>query len=598
MKQLYEEIKKIHNWCFNCPHSDISRKAGRYSEDKEEKGLKGLYPLRLRRSAYLGELFSAESIVKNILGVTTPIDEEEPAEPTEEEKAEQEWADWEENFKISMQSSHYIQCFYLQKRGFTIDLDREFIIPEDDRETLRLLDQISNCHTQECAFNRSESIMRGTVDNAMSTSMAKIDFALLEKGKDFSKLMNDMYFPYYNRKDDISKCGYSWDLIRYYLDKYGIKLSDEEDSSDIIESERTIGLYAEYTPLERFHLCFSGKPAIDLIEYILMSNDYQEAILNPWRADKELYDGTIDIGPDYYNNFCLDYWGELQKQITHEIQEQSNSPVELRKYLYSLLKPFSYISRYLYAREDDAYINKEISEFLHDFAYANNQKYKAYIENKESLIKKIQVGEISSSGIPIKDLRNLGMFAIVSSRTMLLKSYLGSFGEDEILEFLFRGIKQFACYIEGQLLEIGHTKSLIEYQAEFGIIIIDKIDPIEIASACGWNIEYAYSLYRIRRSDISLIENITPQHPNILRADLGHDFPTTVLTQERRVAKSMADFVRYCDKEDLYLPFTKQAWRPLENNIFNKQGKPITAAQLAQCYQDQLAKGLIMPRSK
>jgi hypothetical protein len=179
---------------------------------------------------------------------------------------------------------------------------------------------------------------------------------------------------------------------------------------------------------------------------------------------------------------------------------------------------------------------------------------------------------------------------------LLLKSYLRGFTENNLLEFLFRGINQFAYYIEGQLLEIGHKKSLLDYQVECGVIIIDTIDPIEIASACGWNIEYSYSLYNCHRSkSIHLDNNSSLQCSDVLRFDLGHDFPTTVLADDRRFAKSMAAFVRYCVENGLFYPFTKEAWRPINSKVFDKKGKPVTAEQLAQSYQDQVSKGLISP---
>lgn len=398
----------------------------------------------------------------------------------------------------------------------------------------------------------------------------------------------------YNERRICKKCGIEDCQFRWGTKKMYIEELDDKDIEDEAE-EDTSFIDSEHTPLERFHHYFSGKPAIDLVEYILISSDYQEVILNPWRADKELRDEDIVITSDYYKNFCTDYWGEVEKDINQNILKYSDNPIALKKYIYSLLKPFSYLSRYLYARPNDSALNQETSGFLHDFAYADNLKYQKYLVSKNELLRKIESGNFTSSCIPTKDLVDFGMFTIVSTRTLLLKSYLNGFTENDLLEFLFRGINQLAYYLEGQLLEIGHKKSLLDYQVECGVIIIDSIDPIEIASACGWNIEYSYSLYNSHRSGSMHLDNSSLQCSDVSRFDLGHDFPTTVLTEDRRFAKSMAAFVRYCVKNGMFHPFTKEAWRPINNKVLDRKGKPVTANQLAQSYQDQVSKGLISP---
>ena len=128
-----------------------------------------------------------------------------------------------------MNEYHVIRCPYIRKKGLEIHLDRDFIIPDDDKETLRILDKLSQCYTQECRFNNIEHFGVRTLDGMLRTALAKVDFALIEQGKDFGRLMHEMYFPYYERKSDITNCGYSWDLIRYYLEKYDIPLKSNDE---------------------------------------------------------------------------------------------------------------------------------------------------------------------------------------------------------------------------------------------------------------------------------------------------------------------------------------------------------------------------------
>ena len=147
----------------------------------------------------------------------------------EPEKSDDEWLDWESMYELCMNEYHVIRCPYIRKKGLEIHLDRDFIIPDDDKDTLRILDKLSQCYTQECRFNNIEHFGVRTLDGMLRTALAKVDFALIEQGKDFGRLMHEMYFPYYERKSDITNCGYSWDLIRYYLEKYDIPLKSNDE---------------------------------------------------------------------------------------------------------------------------------------------------------------------------------------------------------------------------------------------------------------------------------------------------------------------------------------------------------------------------------
>lgn len=239
MKQLYEEIHRISNWCSCCPHTDLRRGVGKYRKNNSDhESFQGILPIERKPLPFIETFFSTERITDAILQAmnvlpesdTAPTEElTEPDEPSPEEKAKQEWEDWESNYELTMESHHYLSCYYLNHRQLTINLDREIIIPDDDREILRILDKLSSCYTEECLFNRVEIKRWGSVDNAFRTALAKIDFALIEAGKDYGKLMSDMYFPYYERSKDITECGYSRDLIRYYMEKYGFQMMSNEE---------------------------------------------------------------------------------------------------------------------------------------------------------------------------------------------------------------------------------------------------------------------------------------------------------------------------------------------------------------------------------
>lgn len=237
MKQLFEEVYKVTKWCECCEHTYLAEK----KENQQPVGMRKLYEgigrilaeqlidikiepkdSQEENDGDIEELHVnlSKELVESI-GASTVI--------VEPEKSDDEWLDWESMYEFCMNEYHVIRCPYIRKKGLEIHLDRDFIIPDDDKETLRILDKLSQCYTQECRFNNIEHFGVRTLDGMLRTALAKVDFALIEQGKDFGRLMHEMYFPYYERKSDITNCGYSWDLIRYYLEKYDIPLKSNDE---------------------------------------------------------------------------------------------------------------------------------------------------------------------------------------------------------------------------------------------------------------------------------------------------------------------------------------------------------------------------------
>jgi hypothetical protein len=238
MKQLYEEAYKVTQWCSCCHHTYWDEKNDAPDRSERWKSwsmcsselLKGLLDVTVSQEIAdgKGQGEIEELHVDLEKGLVTAVDENTVI--IESEKSEDdEWLDWEQRYELYMEDAPMVRCPYIRKKGLEVHIDREFVIPEDEHELLRLLDKLSQCYTPECRFNDREHLGVRTLDGMLRVALAKIDFALLERGKDYGKLMHEMYFPYYERKTDLEDCGYSWDLIRYYLDKYGITLKSNEE---------------------------------------------------------------------------------------------------------------------------------------------------------------------------------------------------------------------------------------------------------------------------------------------------------------------------------------------------------------------------------
>lgn len=257
MKQLYDEVYKVTQWCSCCRHTYMSEEIEKDSKEGRRNRfvlsstelLKGIIDVKNEpddtKNNNQGEIEEfhvnlSKELIESI-GENTVIMETQKAENDE-------WLDWEKSYELYMQEFHMVRCPYIRKKGLEVNIDREFVIPDDEKETLRLLDKLSQCYTQECRFNEREHFGVRTLDGMLRVALAKIDFALIEQGRDYGKLMHEMYFPYYERKTDLSDCGYSWDLIRYYLDKYGIPLKSNEE----YESECTLTQISDFASRQEF----------------------------------------------------------------------------------------------------------------------------------------------------------------------------------------------------------------------------------------------------------------------------------------------------------------------------------------------------------
>lgn len=108
-------------------------------------------------------------------------------------------------------------------------------------------------------------------------------------------------------------------------------------------------------------------------------------------------------------------------------------------------------------------------------------------------------------------------------------------------------------------------------------------------------------IFRLSKLDEQLVSKVTALKQSIEKnvpiekaiSPLG--FPPEIMDGDNHLVVSMAAFVRHCVENGLYDPYTIEAWRPIDGLVYNAKGKPISAKQLAQSYQDQLMKGTIMP---
>lgn len=107
-----------------------------------------------------------------------------------------------------------------------------------------------------------------------------------------------------------------------------------------------------------------------------------------------------------------------------------------------------------------------------------------------------------------------------------------------------------------------------------------------------------FTTSKIDKDFIKQVDGLKAKTPELVAANLQESklgFPMEIMDSSNRLVVSMAAFVRHCVENGLYDPYTIEAWRPIDGLVYNAKGKPISAKQLAQSYQDQLMKGTIIP---
>lgn len=102
-----------------------------------------------------------------------------------------------------------------------MDLDRDFVIPDDERVVLRILDKLATQYTKKLDIV-SDPESQDLLHETIRIGIAKIDYAHIEKGHDLGEIISELFHGSYERCRDLSKCGHSWTLIHYYLNTYSI----------------------------------------------------------------------------------------------------------------------------------------------------------------------------------------------------------------------------------------------------------------------------------------------------------------------------------------------------------------------------------------
>ena len=253
MKKILKEIEFASSFCSYCKYFDYYN-----SPEYKERQKSG------SRMSWLAD----DSLVKALIETYVGTDDA-PTKTEVEEILER------LNYKIDF------KCSTLRNANIVIDIERDLVIPDSEDEILKVLDRFANILFAECPLSRTRHQSReSSVKGRTLITLAKIDFALLQRGIDIMKLAEIVDLYYYDRKEHVRECGYSYDLIGYYLDKYKLPplfekiddwfVSDSDVSTSVPEQFRNDYAMSLLNRLVTAGYCDSNLQWIDKTQKVII----------------------------------------------------------------------------------------------------------------------------------------------------------------------------------------------------------------------------------------------------------------------------------------------------------------------------------------
>lgn len=134
-------------------------------------------------------------------------------------------------------------------------MHRYFEVPDDEIEIPRILEDLATLFSECRAICGSDSL--DWLYEIMRIGIARIDYALIEKGRDFGTLICELHNVYYDRQLHLSCSGHSDALIKYYLKKYAIVIKSKEHYLSKEDSGQlpSFGSTIEYKDAVKHGLC-------------------------------------------------------------------------------------------------------------------------------------------------------------------------------------------------------------------------------------------------------------------------------------------------------------------------------------------------------
>ena len=100
---------------------------------------------------------------------------------------------------------------------------------------------------------------------------------------------------------------------------------------------------------------------------------------------------------------------------------------------------------------------------------------------------------------------------------------------------------------------------------------------------------YIIDIRKIEMGDSTQVKDIAPKS---YAAVLDHARKEKLIDEDNKLSVPRTEFVRFCVKNGYFAPHRKENWKTIDAVLKDWQtGKPITASQLTQSFQDLQARG-------
>ena len=100
-------------------------------------------------------------------------------------------------------------------------------------------------------------------------------------------------------------------------------------------------------------------------------------------------------------------------------------------------------------------------------------------------------------------------------------------------------------------------------------------------------IRVPFLIEKLRKIDLGETESgASEKKEKPVLKQLSHAREKGLIDENNCLLKPRSDFVRFCIDYMYFYPYKRSDWRKLENILKDSEGNPISAAQLAQTFQD------------
>ncbi len=290
------------------------------------------------------------------------------------------------------------------------------------------------------------------------------------------------------------------------------------------------------------------------------------------------------------NNYKFSDWDELRDEISENIRECNQNYILLKRYVCSLLSPLEEIANYFDyddSREKNDRVNTLILKSIARKQFPDPEEIQEWQDTAESRVDEYctileSAGNDSEDNqveISTEEYDELYEKFYKEEEEKYTKKWCNATGR--LLAKVEFGLQFLGYIIQGSLLENGSDYTIFDFERECGVILVRKIEPLDLVNSMGWTKSLALTY---------LPETILYSSSSKLK---WSDFPELqqahkdgMIDNNGRLTTNRAAFVRYCREKKFFGNLLLEDWKPINNVLKMKNGRQISAERFKQSFQD------------